>query len=136
MVRTSPTIHLLVVGHLAMSFAYYFQVFRSLLVAYFYHIKQTSHQKKVFQEKNHEKHILFLIFYVNTISQVWPADPSNLLILDNVPGSGMIIDQIRCTRIRQNVLSCTIALCTTMSSRQTEKNYMTAEVRTNSNKTN
>merc|ERR1712223_384471 len=42
--RTFPTIDLLVVGHLAMSFAYYFQV--------------------------------------------WPADPSNLLILDNAPASG------------------------------------------------
>merc|ERR1712012_680754 len=44
LVRASPTIHLLVVGHLAMSFAYYFQV--------------------------------------------WPADPSNLLIMDNAPGLG------------------------------------------------
>ena len=72
LVRTSPTIHLLVVGHLAMSFAYYFQVFRSSSVAFFFHNKQTSHQlylpKNVFLEKNHEKHIIFLIFYVNTKS--------------------------------------------------------------------
>ena len=37
-----------------------------------------------------ENHILFLIFYVDTKSQVWPADPSNLLTLDNAPGSGVI----------------------------------------------